>query len=99
MMLPEDVNQDQVFTTVQKLSYKYGVSVSNMIFREAVDQEEYSELPVSITLQGDYSKVMAMLEDLTTGDRLVQLDSLSLQSLLADEGIISAQAEAQIYFQ
>lgn len=101
LLLPANANQNEIFTSIQSLSDRYGVSVAQISFDKVKPEEtkEVQKLPVSVTVKGEYGDVMAMLEEFTQEGRLAVVDSMTLQVEQASKGTISALVSADIYLQ
>lgn len=95
-LLPEGINQKQLLSTIGTLCAQYGVEVSQVNFEASVAFSDFSAMPVSLAINGEYDKTMAMLDSLCSDYSLITLSSFSTQ--MASGGKINTNAVVSVYY-
>jgi len=75
--IPTAAGEDQFLRYLHRLSEQHGLEAVNISFAERVAEENYTAMPVSITLEGSFSSIRKLLADLRNGERAVRVDNLS----------------------
>lgn len=84
-VLPLDKETDQIFRAVQLQAAASGLSVSRVAPKPTIDHEVYTEYPIDLDVIGTYHNVGAFLDRIRQLPRIVNINSLRLQSR-ASEG-------------
>lgn len=95
-LLPKDLNQNDLLLQLQTLCNEYGVTASLISFGEKTAAYNLNVLPMELTLQGGYEKVMPLLEELRFGQRLVSVNKLAITSRKAND--LDVQASVAVYY-
>src|SRR6516165_2915319 len=80
MVLPLDKETDQIFRSVQQLAADSGLSVTRVGPRAQIDHEVYTEYPIDLEANGPYHNVGAFLDHIRQLPRIVNINSVRLQS-------------------
>ncbi len=98
-MLPDNIDQQAVFSAFKKLADQYGVTISSLTFDATAGEAGLVRQPLQLVMSGNYTSAMTMLEDLVCGERLILLDSLSLANIPENSGSVTLNAALSVYSQ
>jgi len=85
MILPLEKETDQIFRNVQNLATVSSLKVNRVAPRPTIDHDVYTEYPIDMEVVGTYHNVGAFLDRIRQLPRIVNINSLRLQSR-ASEG-------------
>lgn len=77
-MIPEDPEQNRFLIWIQQVSSDASLKLSDVSFSEHTIEEGYVEMPVQLSLQGNYKNMLKFLSNLMYGERLVRVDDIDL---------------------
>ncbi len=76
--IPEAAREEEVLRYFQRLIDEHGLKASEIIFEEHVEEEGYTTIPLSLTLEGSYSGARKLLGNLRGSNRAIRVDEISL---------------------
>ncbi len=92
--IPDSVSLKSLMQTLEQTAKKYEASVSALqiqplVLEAKTDEKVGSLSDVSFTLsaEGEYQKIISILQDLMVSDRLISIDNVSLSKLSEGSGI------------
>jgi type IV pilus assembly protein PilO len=85
MILPLEKETDQIFRNVQSLAMVSSLKVNRVAPRPTIDHDVYTEYPIDMEVVGTYHNVGAFLDRIRQLPRIVNINSLKVQSR-ASEG-------------
>ncbi|MEG0899636.1 MAG: hypothetical protein RSD67_04920 [Oscillospiraceae bacterium] len=88
-ILPEDIEQYDIYNTVSDLAHKFNVVLSQVSYENVINETTTEEqvtgiipqkISVQLTLQGSYESIMSMLETLSLDYNITVISSVNLNS-------------------
>jgi type IV pilus assembly protein PilO len=73
--LPSEVQMADIIRTVDFVSRKSGVSITNKEPKPVVNRDYYEEIPLKITLEGTYAEVTTFLFYLASTERIMKVNN------------------------
>ncbi|HZJ82486.1 MAG TPA: type 4a pilus biogenesis protein PilO [Clostridia bacterium] len=73
-MIPEETEYGDIIQHLQSVFLKHNLHVIRVKFDESVEKEGYIEIPIHITVNGQYEHVIGCLKDFKFGDRPFRVD-------------------------
>lgn len=77
--LPNTMDFQDFYTALTTNAQKEGIRVSKVKQGETIDRESYNEMSVSVSAIAEFSRFHRFLFSLSTMDRLITLESLSIR--------------------
>lgn len=95
-MLPDNVNQGEIFTRIQSLCEEYNVNIKQITFQDVQTRGVAQYLPVNMDLSGSYRNIMSLLDLFSYEKRMILLDSLRVNR---SEGTLDVSIVAAAFFE
>lgn len=102
--IPNAVQLRSVIQILEQTAKQYGASVSALQIQpqsfetKAEDKlGTISEIPFTFNVEGEYTKLILLLQALKSSDRLISIDNLSLSKLSEGEGLIMSLSGKAYY--
>lgn len=102
--IPDIVNLKSIIQILEQTAKKYEASVSALQIQpltiETKQENEpgnISEISFIFNIEGEYTKLISILQDLKTSGRLISIDSLSLSKLSEGGGLIMSLS-GKVYY-
>lgn len=73
--LPTDIQMADIIRAVDKISRSSGVSIKSKEPRPVIDHDYYEEIPLRITMEGNYSEVTLFLYYLGSTERIMKVNN------------------------
>lgn len=77
-MIPGEPGEDAMLRYIQRLANDYDLRAVNIGFGNRADQETYTTMPITMTIEGSYPDLQRMLRQLRDGSRAVRVDNISI---------------------
>ena len=79
-LIPDAPQEEQVLRYFDYLAREYDLNVQQISFGGRVENEEagFTRMPLSITIEGRYQKLIDFLEHVYDGDRAVRVDNVGI---------------------
>ena len=97
-MIPNEPGEDAMLRYFQRLANDYGLRAVNISFDNRSDQETYTAMPISMTIEGSYPDLQRMLRHLRDGSRAVRVDSISISRSGADDSQLRVTLSAVTFY-
>jgi len=75
--MPDSSREEEVLRYIHRLVDEHGLKALDISFEDRYEEEGYTVMPLSLTLEGSYSGIRRMLNNLRRGERAVRVDDLS----------------------
>ncbi len=75
--IPYAAQEDQMIRYIHSLADRHGLKAVEISFGERAEEEEFTTMPLSLTLEGSYTGIRRLLSDLRSGERAVRIDDLN----------------------
>ena len=75
-MIPQEAGEDSILRYIQQLSKQYDMRAVEIRFDNRSIEENYTTMPILITLEGNYSDLQRLLRQLREGNRVVRVDDI-----------------------
>lgn len=102
--IPNNVGLKSIIQTLELTAQKYEASISALQIQPLVIETETSEgigalaeVAFTFNTEGEYEKLISMLQDLRSSDRLISIDNLSLSKLSEGSGLIMSLSGKAYY--
>jgi type IV pilus assembly protein PilO len=76
--IPADVQMADIIRAVDTVARASGVGIKLKEPREPVDKEFYEEIPLSVSIEGDFSQLTMFLYYLTSMERIMKIKNFSI---------------------
>lgn len=75
-MIPSDRHHAAMLSYLHSIFTGHNIEVIELQFNDYVAQEGYEELPINISIKGEYGEVIALLKELRVGSKPFRIDEL-----------------------
>ncbi len=76
--LPNDANLDQLLRTLNELSEKSDMKIVKFTPRSEVRKQFYAEIPVALSIKGNYHEVATFFDKVSKEERIVNITNIEL---------------------
>jgi type IV pilus assembly protein PilO len=97
--LPQQREIDKVLSDVAKRAEQQHLQMQTFKTMKIEKSSGYSELPIKMSMSGDFNSFYAFLLDLETLTRLTRLNQMKLEKITNREGEMTAQLTLSIFFE
>ena len=97
-VIPGSAGEDEMLRYLYYLGDLYDVKVTEVRFDTRVEEEDYTRMPISLSLEGSYSSIQALLDHFYGGERLIRVDSLRLTRAGGAGSAIRVSASASAFY-
>jgi len=99
-MIPEQAHEDQLIAYINRLSEKAGLELLTVEFLEKVvnTDSKPNEMPMSLTFRGGYSQLITLLRSMSTGERLIRVDEVTIANEKADHKNMKINMKAHAFY-
>ncbi len=97
-VIPATAGEDDMLRYLYYLGDLYDIKVTEVRFDTRVDEEDYTRMPISLTMEGSYSSMQALLDRFHGGERLIRVDSLRLARVGGTGSSIRVSASANAFY-
>jgi type IV pilus assembly protein PilO len=91
--LPDDSNMDQLLKTLNELSEKSDIRIISFAPQGEVKRNFYSEIPVSMELEGNYHEILTFFDKVAKEDRIINISGINMESPEVKSGKVVLQVE------
>ena len=87
LLVPEAPREDQLLRYFEYLAREYDLNIQQINFgeREVNTEAGFTRMPLSITIEGRYQRLIVFLEHLYDGDRAVRVDNVGISLAATSE--------------
>lgn len=93
-LLPNDPDIGGFLVQVEQISHSSGVQLEQVVPNQAVPKNGYREIPVAMTIKGNYFQILDFLQRLEGTQRFSSAAAMALQ---AKSGLIEGKITVQVY--
>lgn len=97
--LPQQREIDKVLADVSKRAEEQRLQMQSFKTMKIEKSSGYSELPIQMTMSGEFNSFYAFLLDLETLARLTRLNQMKLEKITDRNGEMTAQLTLSIFFE
>lgn len=97
-MIPPEPGEDAMLRYIQRLTSDYDLRAVDIRFDNRVDQETYTTMPITMTIEGSYPDLQRMLRHLRDGSRAVRVDSISISRSGAADSQLRVSLSAATFY-
>lgn len=94
--LPQGSSQEDLHFAINEIGSEYKVDFLKVSFSEVSDAEQLKMQPMSVSIIGNYTDVMSMLESFVLDYRLILLEDINIE--LNDSNKVSVDAVMNVYY-
>lgn len=100
VLIPAQPEEDSILHYFGNLAVEYDLRLVNLNFGERVTNPDhnYIGMPLSITMQGNYSSLISFLNHLYSGHRAIRVDDISVSSTGESPANISISITAYAFY-
>lgn len=98
MLIPEEPKEDQLIKNIQNISSEVGADFVKISFDPRVQEKEYTEMPVKISYEGNYTSLTEFLVKLRENQRAVRVDNITVKSINSGNAEINAEISAVAFY-
>ena len=98
LMMPANPDENIMINTLRTYADATGAKLLKVTFKDRVNKEEYSEMPVELVFEGSYSELLQLLEYLQAGQRAMRVESLKVSKPRQDATVIKADITASAFY-
>ena len=77
-MIPPEPGEDAMLRYIQRLTSEYDLRAIEIRFDTRSNQEDYTTMPITITLEGSYPDLQRLLRQFRDGSRAVRVDDIRI---------------------
>lgn len=92
-MIPSSMYEDSIIIEIQNYAQQSNVSLLSVDFLQRIKYENYTEIPLNMSLRGTHTHFISLLNSFLYGERLFKIDSIQLRKD-GDGLIINMKAKA-----
>lgn len=96
-ILPGEIAEQDLLREIQKTALLAGCQISEFRFGELVHQDKYTEMPFDLTLEGRFTGLVKLLDNINRVSKIYRIQEISLQSSNAD-GLIRADLQISSFY-
>lgn len=97
--IPSDVQMADIIRAVDSVARASGVSVKSKEPKEVSNKEFYEEIPLDITLEGNFSQITMFMYYMTSMQRIMKIKNFSISKDNGSDLRVSSSSSAKLSFQ
>lgn len=75
-MIPSNKEHSDLLGYLNSLFIKHNIQINYLEFSDHVEKEDFNEIPINISLKGQYNEIIDLLKEFRRGDRPLRIDEL-----------------------
>ncbi|RLB58660.1 MAG: hypothetical protein DRI34_04235 [Deltaproteobacteria bacterium] len=93
--LPENTNMDQLLKTLNEISLKSDIRIVKFVPLKEVRRNFYAEIPVAMSLEGNYHEVLTFFDSVGKEDRIINITNITMKDPSMQNGKIVLKVDCQ----
>ena len=77
-MIPSNKEHSDLLGYLNSLFIKHNIQINYLEFSDHVEKEDFNEIPINISLKGQYNEVVNLLNEFRMGNRPLRIDELHI---------------------
>ena len=91
--LPDSSHIDRLIDSISDLARKSGLEITLFTRREDKYQDFYAEVPVSISVEGNYHEVATFFDEVSHLDRIVNINQISISNPKVSDNTVNIKVD------
>lgn len=96
--MPSEPNEDMVIKSIGDYAEATGPQVLKISFKQRVNKDLYTEMPVDMVFEGHYQELLQLLYYLQNGQRAIRIETLRIGQGNEDIFVLTADISATTFF-
>jgi type IV pilus assembly protein PilO len=97
-LMPQDAEEDKLIEYLQENAGQMNLRFVKISFEPRVPKKGYMEMPLKLRFEGSYKDILALLEKLKEGKRLITVDNIKILSDSENNAKVNAEISAKSFY-
>lgn len=97
-MVPRQPGEDNILRYIHRLADDNDLRAVEIRFDSRTEMEGYTEMPLSVTVEGSFQNTRSMLRQLYNGDRAIRVDNINVNRTGEADSVLRITISANAFY-